>query len=106
MWFVFPQIRGLGFSETSRCYAIEDLDEARAYLAHPLLGPRLMVCTEAMLALRGRSAREVLGTPDDLKLRSCATLFAEVSPTGSVFEQVLERYFDGEPDDRTLRLLK
>jgi uncharacterized protein (DUF1810 family) len=106
MWFVFPQIQGLGFSETSRRYAIEGLGEARAYLAHPLLGPRLVACAEAMLALPGRSALEILGSPDDSKLRSSTTLFAEVSPTGSVFHQVLERYFDGQADERTLNLLK
>ena len=105
MWFIFPQLDGLGFSETARWYAIRDLDEARAYLAHPLLGPRLIDCAEALLAVQGRSAREILGTPDDLKLRSCATLFAQVSPGGSIFHRLLEVFFEGVADARTLALL-
>jgi uncharacterized protein (DUF1810 family) len=105
MWFIFPQFAGLGFSETSQFYAITSLDEARAYLAHPILGPRLMACTEAALAVRGKSAREVFGSPDDMKLKSCATLFAAVSEPGSVFERLLARYFGGERDAKTLRLL-
>jgi uncharacterized protein (DUF1810 family) len=102
MWYIFPQLDGLGFSQTARRYAIRGLDEARAYLGHPVLGPRLVECAEAVLAVQGRSAREIFGTPDDLKLRSCATLFAEVSPAGSVFRWVLEEYFGGEADGRTL----
>jgi uncharacterized protein (DUF1810 family) len=105
MWYVFPQLDGLGFSETARRYAIRGLDEARAYLEHPVLGPRLVACAEAVLAVPERSAREIFGTPDDLKLRSCATLFAEVSPAGSVFRRLLEEYFGGEADGRTLALL-
>jgi uncharacterized protein (DUF1810 family) len=105
MWYIFPQLDGLGFSEMARRYAIRSLDEARAYLGHPVLGPRLVECAEAVLAVQGRSAREIFGTPDDLKLRSCATLFAEVSPEGSVFQRVLELYFGGEADGRTLALL-
>jgi uncharacterized protein (DUF1810 family) len=105
MWFVFPQFQGLGFSPTSRRYAIQSLDEARAYLAHPLLGARLVEGCEALLALQGRTAHDVFGSPDDLKLRSCATLFAHVSPPGSVFHRVLERHFDGQPDPRTLDLI-
>lgn len=105
MWYIFPQLDGLGFSETARRYAIRGLDEARAYLAHPVLGPRLVECAEAVLAVQGRSAREIFGTPDDLKLRSCATLFAEVSSAGSVFRRVVEVYFEGEADVRTLALL-
>jgi uncharacterized protein (DUF1810 family) len=105
MWYVFPQLAGLGASATSRKYAIASLDEAAAYLRHPLLGPRLAACAEAMLAVEGRSAREILGTPDDLKLRSSATLFAQVSQAGSVFHRLLDRYFDGKPDETTLRLL-
>jgi uncharacterized protein (DUF1810 family) len=105
MWYIFPQLDGLGFSATARHYAIRDLDEARAYLAHPLLGPRLSECAEALLAIQGRSAREVLGTPDDLKLRSCATLFAQVSPAGSVFHRLIQVYFDDQSDRRTLDLL-
>ena len=105
MWYIFPQYEGLGFSETSRHYAIKSVAEARAYLAHPVLGPRLTECAEAALGVEGRSAREVFGSPDDMKLRSCGTLFAHVSPAGSVFERLLSKYFDGEPDDRTLRLI-
>ena len=105
MWFVFPQIAGLGMSEMSIRYAIRDRAEAAAYLAHPVLGPRLVECCDAVLALEGRSAHDVFGSPDDWKLRSCATLFAAVSPAGSPFERVLARYFDGEPDPKTVRLL-
>ena len=105
MWYVFPQIEGLGLSTTSRRYAIKSVDEARAYLAHPLLGPRLVACFEALLALRGQSAHAIFGSPDDMKLRSCATLFERVAPPGSVFSHVLDRYFAGERDAATLRLL-
>jgi uncharacterized protein (DUF1810 family) len=86
-------------------YAIRDLDEARAYLDHPLLGARLRACAEALLAIEGRSAREILGSPDDLKLGSSATLFVQVSPPGSVFHRLLERYYDGQPDPLTLERL-
>jgi uncharacterized protein (DUF1810 family) len=106
MWYVFPQLDGLGFSATATRYAIKTLAEARAYLAHPILGPRLVACAEAMLAVEGRSAREILGSPDDLKLRSCATLFAEAAGTHSVFHDLLERYFGGVRDDATLQLLR
>ena len=105
MWYVFPQFAGLGFSSTSQHYAIKSLDEARAYLAHPLLGPRLVECAEAALAVEGRSAHEIFGSPDDLKLRSCATLFACISPAGSAFEKLLDKYFQGKRDEKTLQLL-
>jgi uncharacterized protein (DUF1810 family) len=105
MWYVFPQIAGLGSSPTSVRYAIESLAEARAYLAHPVLGPRLLECAEAALAVPGRSAAEIFGSPDDRKLRSCATLFASVSPPGSVFDRVLDKYFGGKKDENTVRLL-
>jgi len=105
MWYIFPQFDGLGFSPTSRHYAIKSAAEARAYLDHPVLGPRLRACAEAALAVEGRSAHDVFGSPDDLKLRSCATLFAAVSPPGSVFERLLDKYFAGQRDDRTLELL-
>ena len=105
MWFVFPQLAGLGPSPASVYYAIGSLEEADAYLRHPVLGPRLLECMDAVLAVEGRSAAEIFGSPDDLKLRSCATLFARVSPPGSVFEQVLAKYYDGEPDPMTLELL-
>jgi uncharacterized protein (DUF1810 family) len=106
MWYVFPQFDGLGSSETSRRYAIRSIEEADTYLRHPVLGPRLVESAEAVMAIEGRSALDVFGTPDDLKLRSCATLFASVSPPGSVFERLLDKYFDGTPDDRTVRLLR
>jgi uncharacterized protein (DUF1810 family) len=106
MWYVFPQFAGLGFSPTSQRYAIKSVAEARAYLEHPVLGPRLVECAEAALGLVGRSAREVFDFPDDLKLRSSATLFASVAPPGSVFDRLLAKYFQGERDDQTLRLLQ
>lgn len=105
MWYVFPQFEGLGFSPASRRYSIKSVAEAEAYLRHPILGPRLLESARAALGVEGRSALEVFGSPDNMKLRSSATLFASVSPAGSVFEQVLDRYFGGEPDDRTLQLL-
>ena len=105
MWYIFPQLEGLGTSSMARRYAIKDLDEARAYLQHPVLGPRLRECATAMLEHRDRSARDILGTPDDLKLRSCATLFAEASAE-PVFRDVLERFYDGAPDPKTESLLK
>ena len=105
MWYVFPQIAGLGFSEMSRRYAIGSFAEARAYLAHPLLGPRLIECFEAALGIEDRAAHEIFGSPDDLKFRSCATLFACVAPAGSVFQRALDKYFGGEGDLRTLELV-
>lgn len=105
MWYVFPQIDGLACSSTAEHYAIKSVEEARAYLAHPLLGRRLLECAEALLRVQGRSAAEIFGFPDDLKLRSCATLFAAVSPETAVFQRVLDRYYGGAPDDRTLALL-
>ncbi|HVE14120.1 MAG TPA: DUF1810 domain-containing protein [Elusimicrobiota bacterium] len=106
MWFVFPQIDGLAMSATSKRYSIKSLEEAAAYLKHPLLGPRLLECAEAALRVEGRTAAELFGYPDDLKLKSCATLFASVSAPGSVFERLLEKYYEGEPDAATLRLIK
>ena len=105
MWYVFPQIAGLGFSATSRRYAIESLSEAEAYLRHEVLGPRLVACAEAALAVEGLSAQRIFGSPDDLKLRSSATLFAHVSPEGSVFHRLLDKYFGGAPDEATVRIL-
>ena len=105
MWYVFPQFAGLGFSSTSKLYAIKSIDEAKAYLSHPVLGPRLMECAEAALKIEGRSAREIFGSPDDLKLKSCATLFASMLPPDSVFERVLEKYYAGEKDAKTLGLI-
>lgn len=102
MWFVFPQIAGLGHSAMAQRYAIRSADEARAFLAHPVLGPRLVDATDAVLAHAGRSATSILGTPDDLKLRSSATLFAAVSPDGSAFHRVLDAFFGGQRDTATL----
>jgi uncharacterized protein (DUF1810 family) len=106
MWYVFPQVEGLGRSPASRRYAIRSGEEAAAYLAHPVLGPRLIECAEAVLRIEGRSALEIFGWPDDMKLRSCATLFARVSNEGSVFQRVIDKYFEGEPDDHTLQLIE
>jgi uncharacterized protein (DUF1810 family) len=105
MWWVFPQLDGLGFSPITTRFSIKSEEEARAYLSHPTLGPRLLECAKAILSLDGKSARDILGSPDDLKLKSCATLFAHVSPPGSAFEQILEKFYSGEPDEATLRLL-
>lgn len=105
MWFVFPQLRGLGRSETARFYGIASLAEARAYLDHEVLGPRLVQCAEALLPHEGKSAREIMGSPDDVKLRSSMTLFAAVAGEGSVFSEVLDRFFDGQPDPLTLGAL-
>ena len=105
MWYIFPQIDGLAFSSTSKYYSIKSVEEARAYLDHPILGPRLLECAEAVLRVEGRTATDIFGSPDDLKLRSCATLFACVSPPGSVFDRLLAKYYRGERDGQTLRLL-
>jgi len=105
MWYIFPQFDGLGFSSTSKRYAIKSAAEAEAYLGHPVLGPRLRECAEAVLRVEGRSAFEIFGPPDDMKVRSCATLFAHVSPVGSVFDRLLDKYYQGERDSKSLRLL-
>jgi uncharacterized protein (DUF1810 family) len=105
MWFIFPQLDGLGSSPMSRLYAIKSEDEARAYLEHPVLGPRLSQCAEAILAVDGQSATAILGSPDDVKLKSCATLFARVSAAASVFEKILDKFYGGERDGATLQLL-
>ena len=101
MWFVFPQISGLGRSPTARHYAISSLGEARAYLAHPVLGPRLRECCEALLTVSGRGADEILGGIDAMKLRSSMTLFLRADPTEPLFQRVLERFFAGRADERT-----
>jgi uncharacterized protein (DUF1810 family) len=106
MWYIFPQLDGLGYSSTARFYAIKNLDEVRAFLDHPVLGPRLRECAQAVLDVQGKSAAAIFGSPDDLKLRSSATLFAIVSPPGSVFERILEKYFGGKPDEKTVMLLR
>jgi uncharacterized protein (DUF1810 family) len=106
MWFVFPQVAGLGSSAMAQRYAIGSLDEARAYLAHPVLGPRLVACTEAVLSHSDRTAHDILGSPDDVKLRSSMTLFVLVAGPGSVFQRVLDAFFDGETDTRTVDLVE
>lgn len=105
MWFVFPQMQGLGHSDMARRFAISSIEEARAYLAHPVLGPRLIECTELLLAVKDRSAAEILGFPDDRKLHSSMTLFARAADDPSPFNASLQRYFNGEPDRATLGML-
>ena len=105
MWFVFPQIQGLGHSDMAQRYAIQSMAEAQAYLAHPVLAGHLRECCQILLDLETSSALDVLGSPDDLKLRSSMTLFGEASAPGSVFEAVLQKYFGGERDPRTVQLL-
>ena len=105
MWFVFPQIAGLGQSPTSRRYGISSLAEAKAYLAHEVLGPRLVECARIVAALKAPSAEDIFGGIDAMKLRSSMTLFARADPTNPVFGEVLEAYFGGKPDQATVRLL-
>jgi len=105
MWYIFPQVQGLGFSETSRFYGIKDLAEATAYLQHPVLGPRLVAICEALLQLPGSNATSIMGSPDDMKLKSSATLFAQVPGASPVFEQVLAKFFGRMSDSKTLQLL-
>jgi len=105
MWFVFPQLAGLGRSPTAQFYGIGSIEEARAYLAHPVLGPRLVFCTEAVNGLCGRTAHQILGSPDDVKFHSSMTLFAAVSPSRSIFTKALRKYFCGAADAATLSLL-
>ena len=105
MWFIFPQIAGLGTSPMAQRFAIQSRDEAAAYLAHPELGERLRTCAKALLNHRDKSAHDILGSPDDLKLHASATLFAEVSEPGSPFCLLLDAFFGGQPDPRTLSLL-
>jgi uncharacterized protein (DUF1810 family) len=106
MWFIFPQIDGLGFSSTSKYYAIKSIEEAQHFLSHPVLGKRLLECAETVLAIEGRSVSEIFGYPDDMKLKSCMTLFVSVSDAHPVFVRVLDKYFNGENDARTLQLLE
>ncbi len=104
MWFIFPQIDGLGHSPTARFYAIKSIAEAKAYLKHPQLGPRLRECAEAVLAVEGRSAAAIFGHPDDMKLKSSMTLFAAAEEPHSVFDRVLEKYYGGARDSATLNI--
>jgi uncharacterized protein (DUF1810 family) len=105
MWFIFPQIAGLGQSEMARRYAIRDGDEAAAYLAHPVLGPRLRECASAVAAHGDRDVGAIFGHPDDLKFHSCMTLFADVAPAEAIFQDCLDRFFDGVPDPATIERL-
>lgn len=106
MWYIFPQIDGLGHSATAKRYAIKRMKEAREYLDHPILGARLLECTEIVLTIEGRSASEIFGYPDDVKLRSSMTLFASISEPGSVFGLVLDKFFNGHRDPKTLHFLE
>lgn len=105
MWYIFPQVKGLGFSATSQYYGITSLDEAKVFLQHPVLGPRLISICKALLALDTDNATQVFGNPDDLKLRSSMTLFAAVAGSDKVFENVLQKFFDGKPDQQSLAIL-
>ena len=105
MWFVFPQAAGLGFSSMAQRYAISGRDEAAAFDAHPVLGPRLRECTALVNAIQGRTAHEIFGSPDDLKFRSCMTLFAQCAEDASAFDAALSKYFDNEADSLTLARL-
>ncbi len=105
MWFIFPQVAGLGFSAMAQRYAISSLDEAQAYLAHPVLGTRLRQCVSILLELKDRSAHEIFGSPDDMKLHSSLTLFDRAAPDETLFAQALDRYFGGRPDQATLERL-
>ncbi|OAN35773.1 DUF1810 domain-containing protein [Mycolicibacterium iranicum] len=105
IWFIFPQLRGLGRSSTAQRFGIESLDEARAYLAHPVLGPRLRECAEVLATHAGRSATEILGYPDDLKVRSSMTLFARATDDSAPFRAVLDAFYGGDDDPATLDLL-
>jgi uncharacterized protein (DUF1810 family) len=105
MWFIFPQIQGLGQSAMSRSFAIQSLEEAQDYLAHPLLGRRLRECFEATMEVGDKSASEIFGSPDDLKFRSCLTLFAQAAPKDALFDGLLEKYFRGDRDEVTLEIL-
>jgi uncharacterized protein (DUF1810 family) len=106
MWFIFPQVAGLGFSETSQFYGIRTIAEAIAYLNHPVLGKRLVEISETLLTIDGKTANQIFGSPDDMKLKSSMTLFAAVSDENTVFRKVLDKYFNGQEDTKTLQLLK
>jgi uncharacterized protein (DUF1810 family) len=105
MWFIFPQIAGLGFSETSRFYAIKDLQEATGFLKDPVLGPRLINISRELLKLKTNDAHQVFGSPDDLKLQSCMTLFSSMRNADPVFQLVLEKFFYGRQDIKTLQII-
>ena len=106
MWYIFPQIKGLGYSSTSQFYAIQDLPEAQAYLDHPLLGSRLVDICQELLKLESQDARVIFGSPDDLKLKSSMTLFAAVPNTNAIFQAILDKFYQGNKDDKTLQLIR
>jgi uncharacterized protein (DUF1810 family) len=106
MWYIFPQIAGLGYSSTSKFYAIKDLREAEDYLRHPVLGKRLIEISEVLSKIEGKTAHQIFGSPDDMKLKSSMTLFASLTETDPVFQKVLDKYFEGEKDDRTLQIIR
>lgn len=105
MWYVFPQIAGLGFSETAKFYAITDKTEAIQYLQHPVLGKRLIDLSTLLLGIDGKTANQIFGSPDDMKLKSCMTLFGSLPDADPVFQAVLDKYFNGEQDQKTVQLL-
>lgn len=105
MWYIFPQIAGLGFSETSKFYAIKDRSEAESYLAHPVLGKRLIEISNELLKIEGKTVNQIFGSPDDIKLKSSMTLFGALENTNPVFQKVLDKYFDEEKDRKTLELI-
>jgi uncharacterized protein (DUF1810 family) len=105
MWFIFPQVAGLGSSAMAKRYAIDSRAEAKAYLEHPLLGARLRTCVDALLQVEGRFAEQIMGYPDFQKLQSSMTLFAEISPPGSCFERLLQKYYGGGKDEKTIDFL-
>ena len=105
MWYIFPQVQGLGFSETSRYYGINNLQEAKDYLNHPILGSRLIEICKVLLALKSSDATRIFGTPDDLKLKSSMTLFASIPDADPVFQQVLQKFYAGSTDTKTLRII-
>jgi len=105
MWFIFPQLQGLGRSDMARRYALDSLADARSYLAHPVLGARLFECSALVCAIQHRSIAAIFGTPDDMKFHSCMTLFAQARPEQPIFVECLQKYFDGRPDTATLELL-
>ena len=105
MWFIFPQIRGLGNSEMSEKYAIKDLEEAELFLKHPILGERLINISTLLSQLTDKTAYDIFGTPDDLKLKSCMTLFSAVKKSPPIFQQIIDQYFDGAKDEKTLKMI-
>ncbi len=105
MWYIFPQIAGLGFSPTSKFYAIKDISEAEEYLEHPILGERLIEISNALLQIKDKTAHEIFGSPDNMKLKSSMTLFAALDKTNPVFQKVLDKYFNGAKDQRTFELI-